>query len=120
MHAPPHLDGHYAPHEDWGFRKREGEFLDIVRRGGVALVCCAHGLAFDHYVSDGIRFVMSGGGGTGLCSHMRGICTEGEGRPEDRGALFHAVELEVSEAGATSGRVLQAFARPNEARFSFG
>ena len=94
--------------------------MEIVRRGGVRLVCCAHGLAFDQHVRDGIRFVMSGGGGTGLCSHMRGICTEGDGRPEDRGALFHAAMLEVAETGETSGRVLQAFAPPGEARFRFG
>ena len=109
MHTPPHLDGHYTPHADWGFRRREAEFLAIVREHGVRLVCCAHGLAFDRTVRDGTTFVMSGGGGTGLCSHYRGVCTEGSGTPEDRGALFHAVELTISEAGTVSGRVLQAF-----------
>jgi hypothetical protein len=74
-------------------------------------VCCAHGLAFDTHVHDGVRFVMSGGGGTGLCSHFRGVCTEGEGQPEDRGALFHAVEIAISEWGVVSGRVIQAFER---------
>jgi hypothetical protein len=120
MHMPPHLGGHYAPHENWGFRQREVEFMELARRGGVRLVCCAHGLAFDHHVNDGIRFVMSGGGGTGLCSHLRGICTGGDGRPEDRGALFHTAEIEVAETGETSGRVLQAFAAAGEARFRFG
>ena len=120
MHMPPYLDGHYAPHENWGFRQREAEFTKIVRRGGVGLVCCAHGLAFDQCVRDGVRFVMSGGGGTGLCSHMRGVCTEGDGRPEDRGALFHAAVVEVTESGETSGHVLQAFAAPGETRFRFG
>jgi hypothetical protein len=111
MHQPPYLDGHYAPHPDWGFKRGEAEFLEIVRRHGVKLVCCAHGLAFDHTVRGGIHFVMSGGGGTGLCSHMRGVCTEGEGHPEDRGALFHAVVMEVAEDGSVAGRVLQAFDR---------
>jgi hypothetical protein len=111
MHMPPHLDGHYAPHADWGFREREDEFLGLLRTHRVKLVCCAHGLAFDRHVVDGITFVMSGGGGSGLCSHRRGVCTQGDGRPEDRGALFHAVELAVTEAGAVSGRVLQAFDR---------
>jgi hypothetical protein len=111
MHQPPYLDGHYAPHPDWGFKRGEAEFLEIVRRHGVKLVCCAHGLAFDHTVRDGIHFVMSGGGGTGLCSHMRGVCTEGDGHPEDRGALFHAVVVEVAEDGSIAGRVLQAFDR---------
>ena len=121
MHMPPHLDGHYAPHAEWGFREREREFLELLREHRVALVCCAHGLAFDTVVRDGVRFVMSGGGGTGLCSHFRGICTAGEGRPEDRGALFHAVEITISEAGAVSGRVLQAFEpRDGRARFRFG
>jgi len=43
MHMPPYLDGHYAPHPDWGFRQREAEFLELVRRHRVSLVCCAHG-----------------------------------------------------------------------------
>jgi Calcineurin-like phosphoesterase len=109
-HAPPHLGGHYAPHPEWGFTEREAEFLAILRRHGVQLVCCAHGLAFDHHVHDGIHFVMSGGGGTGLCSHLRGICSEGSGRPEDRGALFHAVQITLAESGEIHGAVLQAFA----------
>jgi hypothetical protein len=84
----------------------------------VQLVCCAHGLAFDTCLHEGVRFVMSGGGGTGLCSHLRGICTPGEGRPEDRGALFHAVELTVPAEGAITGRVMQAFA-PEPGRIAF-
>jgi hypothetical protein len=120
MHMPPSLDGHYAPHADWGFRAHEQEFLDLLRERRVGLVCAAHGLAFDTLERGGTRFVMSGGGGTGLCSHLHGICTQGDGRPEDRGALFHAVELAVTEAGEVSGRVLQAFAPPGEFRFAFG
>jgi Calcineurin-like phosphoesterase len=108
-HMPPHLGGHYQPHPEWGFQAREHEFLELLRRHGVGLVCCAHGLAFDHHVHDGIHFVMSGGGGTGLCSDFRGICAEGDGRPADRGSLFHAVQIEMAENGAVSGRVLQAF-----------
>lgn len=73
------------------------------------LVCCAHGLAFDTHVHEGIRFVMSGGGGSGLCSHYRGVCTEGSGHPEDRGGLFHAVVITVTKSGEISGRVMQAF-----------
>jgi hypothetical protein len=85
--------------------------VELLHDHRVKLVCCAHGLAFDHHVHDGIRFVMSGGGGSGLCSHRRGICTEGPGRPEQRGALFHVVEITVAASGAISGRVLQAFDR---------
>ena len=120
-HAPPHLSGRYAPHPEWGFTEREDRFLDILRRHRVALVCCAHGLSFDQHVHDGIRFVMSGGGGTGLCSHLNGICAEGDGRPEDRGALFHAVQFVVGAGGAISGRVIQAFEPdPRRARIRFG
>jgi hypothetical protein len=120
MHMPPYLDGHLAPHEDWGFEQREREFLEILRRHRVALVCCAHGLAFDRHVADGVMFVMSGGGGTGLCSHFRGVCTAGPNHPEDRGALFHAVEIAISEAGAISGRIVQAFDHARTKPRSFG
>jgi hypothetical protein len=109
MHAPPSFGGRFDPHPEWGFNLREPEFLEIVRRHRVDLVCCAHALLFDHHVHDGTHFVVSGGGGTGLCSHFRGICAAGEGSPEDRGALFHAVAITVTGAGAISGRVLQAF-----------
>jgi photosystem II stability/assembly factor-like uncharacterized protein len=72
-------------------------------------------------VRDGTRFVVSGGGGTALCSHLRGVCTPGPGHPEDRGALFHAVQLTVTEAGAVTGRVLQAFDPVDgHARLTFG
>ncbi|MFL5926740.1 MAG: metallophosphoesterase family protein [Gaiellaceae bacterium] len=119
MHMPPYLDGRYAPHENWGFGRYEDDFLQILRAHRVELVCCAHGLAFDEHVHDGIRFVMSGGGGTGLCSHLRGVCTEGAGRPADRGALFHFVEMAIAADGSTSGRVVQAFAARGTSRFSF-
>ena len=99
----------YAPHADWGFEQREAQFLSLLHKHDVTLVLCAHGLAFDTYVHDGIRFVMSGGGGTGLCSHYHGICTAGPARPEDRGALYHAVELTIDGRGTVSGRVIQAF-----------
>jgi hypothetical protein len=110
MHAPPRLGGRITPHPEWGFSEGEAEFLDLVRRHDVRLVCCAHALAFDHHVHDGTRYVISGGGGTALCSHWHGVCAEGPGRPEDRGALFHAVQITLAESGAVSGRVLQAFA----------
>jgi hypothetical protein len=120
-HMPPHLDGHYVPHPEWGFKRGEEEFLDLLRRHDVGLVCAAHGLAFDHHLRKGIHFVMSGGGGTGLCSHMGGICAQGPGRPEDRGSLYHAVEITITEAGAVGGRVLQAFEPvPGQARQRFG
>ena len=114
LHAPPHLDGHYAPQPECGFRQGEPEFLDIIRRHGVKLVCCAHGLGFDHHVRDGIRFVMTGGGGAALYLSYR------DAGSRDRGALFHAVEITLAENGAVRGRVLQAFAPPgSQAPFSF-
>jgi hypothetical protein len=117
MHCPPSFDGRFAPHPEWGFDVREREFLDLVREHRVRVVCCAHALFFDHHVRDNTHFVVSGGGGTALCSHFRGVCTPGEGHPEDRGALFHAVQVTVAESGAVSGRVLQAFGGE---RFNFG
>jgi calcineurin-like phosphoesterase family protein len=121
MHCPPHLDGHFAPHAEWGFEVREREFLSLIRRHDVELVCCAHALMFDQFVHDGARFVISGGGGTALCSHSRGVCTPGDGPPEDRGGLFHAVQIVVTEGGAISGRVLQAFdPADGHARITFG
>jgi hypothetical protein len=121
MHCPPHFDGRFAPHPEWGFSVREPAFLELVQRHDVRLVCCAHALLFDHHVHHGTHFVVSGGGGTAICSHLRGVCSPGEGAPEDRGALFHAVEITITEYGAVSGRVLQAF-DPVEghARLRFG
>jgi hypothetical protein len=84
----------------------------------VRLVCCAHGLAFDRHEREGVLFVMSGGGGSGLCSHFRGVCTQGLGHPEDRGSLYHAVEIAISESGEISCRVLQAFERQAKRRLS--
>jgi hypothetical protein len=115
LHAPPHLDGHYAPQAECGFRPGEAEFLDILHRHDVRLVCCAHGLGFDHHVRDGIRFVMSGGGAAALYLSYR------ETERPDRGALFHAVEITLAESGAVRGRVIQAFAPPGSAPpFTFG
>jgi hypothetical protein len=88
--------------------------LDVLHRHDVRLVCCAHGLGFDHHVHDGIRFVMSGGGGAALYLSYRDA-----GR--DRGALFHAVEVTLTGTGAVRGRVLQAFAPPGSpAPLTFG
>jgi len=115
LHAPPHLGGHYAPQPECGFRQGEPEFLDIIRRHDVKLVCCAHGLGFDHHVRDDVRFVMTGGGGAALYLSYRNA---GGG---NRGALFHAVEITLTETGAVRGRVFQAFApRGSAAPFTFG
>lgn len=121
MHPPPQFGDRYAPHPEWGFSVGEREFLDLIRRHRVTLVCSAHALLFDHHVHDGTHFVVSGGGGTAVCSHLRGVCAPGEERPEDRGALFHAVEITISEQGRVSGRVLQAFDPVDgHARLTFG
>ena len=72
-------------------------------------------IAFDHHVRDGVRFVMSGGGGAALYLSYREAAGPG------RGALFHAVEITMTEAGAAGGRVFQAFApRGSAAPFTFG
>ncbi len=98
MHMPPYLGGHYEPHAGYGFKRREREFLALLRAHDVELVCSAHGLAFDRHVHDGIAFVMSGGGGSGLCS----------------------LPITFSETGAFSGRVIQAFDRLGTASRHFG
>ena len=103
-----------------GLLLREREFLGLLREHRVGLVCCAHALFFDTWVQDGTRFVVSGGGGTALCSHFRGVCAPGDGVPAERGALFHAVALTVGADGAVGGRVLQAFDAPGRARIAFG
>ncbi len=46
-HMPPFMHGHYAPHENWGFRPLEREFFELLVEHDVRLLCCAHGLAFD-------------------------------------------------------------------------
>ena len=69
----------------------------------MTLVCCAHGLGYDHHVHDGIRFVMSGGGGAALY-----LSYKNAGR--DRGAIFHAAVITLAADGSASGRVIQAFA----------
>jgi hypothetical protein len=85
MHCPPAFDGHFEPHSEWGFNLGEPELIELVREHEVALVCCAH---------------------------VRGVCAAGERRPEDRGQLYHAVEITVGDAGEISGRVYQAFGGP--------
>jgi hypothetical protein len=112
MHCPPAFDGRFDPHPEWGFTAGEREFLELMREHEVAIVCCAHALLYDHHVQDGTHYLVTGGGGSGLCSHFRGVCAAGEGRPEDRGQLYHAVEITVGEAGEISGRVHQAFGGP--------
>jgi hypothetical protein len=120
MHCPPSFGGRLDPHPEWGFDVGEPAFLDLVREHRVDLVCCAHALVFDQHVHAGTQYVVSGCGGTALCSHFRGVCAVGDGHPEDRGALFNAVQMTIAADGAITGRVLQAFDADNRARFSFG
>jgi hypothetical protein len=54
------------------------------------------------------RFVVAGDSGAWPDPTADAI-REGPGRPEERGALFHAVELELSADGRLAGRVLQPF-----------
>lgn len=109
MHMPPAFDGHFAPHPEWGFTKLESEFLAIVKAHRVKLVCCAHVLAYDYHVHEGIPYVVSGGGGWGLCSHYGTCRSLVMGSAPLRGSFFHFVEITVAESGAISGRVFRAF-----------
>jgi hypothetical protein len=107
MHMPPNFNGHYAPHAEWGFTKLEREFLAIIKQQKVNLVCCAHVIAYDYRVHEGIPFVVSGGGGWGLCSHFCGPCHSAA--PPSRGSFYHFVEVTIAETGVISGRVIRAF-----------
>jgi hypothetical protein len=116
-HQPPHLDGHYAPHADWGFRTREAEFLELLRAHRVQLVCAAHLIAYDFHVRDGIGFLVSGGGGWGLCSHF-GTCNDPS--PPARGSFYHFTEIAVRPNGRLTGRVVRAYHGIQEdARYGF-
>ncbi len=59
--------------------------------------------------------MMMGGGGAALYLSYRSA------NSHDRGALFHAAEITLTETGAVRGRVLQAFA-PDDSPppFTFG
>ena len=107
MHAPPYLDDHYEPHGDWGFSTGRSEFLTIVKKHNVKLVCCAHFLAYDYHVHNGTSYVVSGCGGWGLCSHF-GVCSP-KAKPPNRGAFYHFVEVTVQHSGAINGRIIKAF-----------
>jgi len=109
MHIPPDLDGHYAPHDDWSFSQGKQEFLSIIKKHNVRLVCCAHIIAYDYHVDDGISYVVSGSGGWGLCSHY-GVCTNTG--PPNRGAFYHFVELTIHQSGEITGRLVKAFDGP--------
>jgi hypothetical protein len=104
VHVPPYLDGHYAPHPDWGFRAQEDRFLELLREHAVDLVCASHIMAYDLHVHDGIPFLATEGGGWGVCSHF-GICN-GE-RPPRRASFFHFVEVTIGP-DQISGRLIRA------------
>jgi hypothetical protein len=106
MHMPPNLNGHYAPHAEWGFSRNEPAFLSIVKSYRVRLVCCAHVIAYDYTIHDQIPYVISGGGGWGLCSDY-GICQAAA--PPYRGSFYHFVDIEVDEDGSLTSRVFRAF-----------
>jgi len=105
MHMPPSFNGHYATAVEWGFTKFEDEFLAIVKKHNVKLVCCAHILGYDYYEHDGIGYVISGGGGWGL------FCDYGlaQGAPPNRGGIYHFVKISLQETGAITGEVIRAF-----------
>jgi hypothetical protein len=109
LHMPPYFNGRYTPHPDWGFRQHEAEFLQLVKAYDVKLVCCAHVLAYDHMVWGDTHFVVSGGGGWGICSHY-GVCEFGwdAGTPPEHGAFYHFVQITIHESGIIDGHVYMA------------
>jgi predicted phosphodiesterase len=116
-HAPPHLDGHYAPHPEWGFTEFEQPFLRLLQEHRVDLVCSAHIMAYDFHEAEGIRFLVSGGGGFGMCSHY-GMCNEEQ--PPRRGCFYHFVEIALDGAGRCGGHVIKAHhGTTPDVRFAF-
>ena len=95
MHLPPSLDDHYP--DPFGFTLHEGEFLDLIRKYNVKMVCCAHLLCFDYHVHDGVAYIISGGGGWGIFDEIS--------NPPHRGNFYHFVELTIEKSGAVSGCV---------------
>lgn len=75
-------------------------------------VCCAHAVAYDFHLHEDVAFVVSGGGGAGLCSHFDGGCPGRPGNLPQRGSFYHVVEITVQESGAIAGRVVRAFEHP--------
>ena len=109
MHIPPNFDDHFKPHPEWGFKKNEKEFLELVKKYRVNLVCCAHVVAYDVHVHGGVPYLTSGCGGWGLCSHFGACYNINGGIPPHRGSFYHLVEVSLEESGAISWRLLRAF-----------
>ena len=105
MHMPPNFGGRFAPHEEWGFSNRESEFLEIITKHNVSLVCCAHVLCYDFHLFEGIPFVTTGGGGWGICTHMGETCTSSQA--PDRGVFYHYAKVSIDAAGGISGGIVR-------------
>jgi hypothetical protein len=106
MHMPPHFSGRFHPHEEWGFTHHESDFLEIITRNRVSLVCCAHVLCYDFHVYEGIPFVTTGGGGWGICTHLGAGCTVS--RAPGRGVFYHYATVSIEANGRLSGGVVRA------------
>ena len=108
MHAPPRFAGGFDPHPEWGFSVREEEFLGLVERHGVRLVCCAHALLFDHHVAAG----RTSSSRAAAAARSARTCA-GRARParaRRRRAEPCSMRWRSPERGGrVSGRVLQAF-----------
>ena len=102
MHMPPNFNEHYEPQSDWGFKNYEEDFLKIIKQYGVKLVCCAHVIAYDYYVYEGVAFVTSGGGGWGVDTRYRN-------RPPLRGSFYHFVQVLIDENGCIKGQIYRAY-----------
>ena len=106
MHMPPNFNNRFAPHEEWGFSHLEPEFLGLITKYKVSLVCCAHMLCYDFHLFNGVPFVTTGGGGWGICTHMGENCTTSH--PPDRGVFYHLVKISIDAKGCISGGVVRA------------
>gem|GEM_PF-3435491 len=100
MHQPPAFSGRFRGLNGDGFTHLEREFLHLLQRHEVALVCCAHVIAYDFHTRGGTAFLTSGGGGYALESQLQ--------TPPQRGRFHHFVEIAVAADGAVSTRVFKA------------
>ncbi len=126
MHMPPNLNGHYEPRsgEEWGFKHHEKQFLSILKKYKVSLVCCSHIIGYDYYNYEGIKFVVSGNAGYAIDfdfgrSHREGYAIM-PGVPPHRGSFYHFLKITVNINGQISGKIYRAFEGVTpDAKFGF-
>ena len=120
MHAPPSFGGRFAPHPEWGFNLREPEFLELVRRHDVDLVCCATRCCSTTTCTTAPSSSSRAAAARGCARTCAASAPPGTGTQRTGSALPRGRDHRLRD-GAISGRVLQAFDPVDgHARFEFG